>query len=132
MSSRVWAGIAILILAAIGYWKAYDSGYSAAVAKNQQASLDGLISLIQSSTSLINKANDASQSLSSVIAARQQADEKTTRNLRETLEATKDLRAACVYSADVLRDVRDARSRAAAAVTGGISRTVPAASGHDE
>lgn len=135
MSARISFIVAGLLAGVLGIWRllayveqsGYDRGFAAARNACQQADLTRLQAVIDSTQSLTQAANVASQKLGQTISARQQADDKTTREIRYALAATAGSRAGCVFDAGVMRQLDAARQRATAAAAGGLGNAVPAA-----
>ena len=81
--------------------------------------------MLDTTASLTAAANTASQALGQTISARQQADAKTTREIRNVLNSTASQRAGCLFDADSMRQLDAARERAATAATSGVRSPVP-------
>lgn len=138
MINRIVIGICALVVLCIalavswllGSSTAYDLGYAegkAAAAKEcQQAQLDALEGVIDSTKGLIADANNASQELGKTISARRQADAQTTKEIRHALATTAPERAGCVFDAGVMQQLDNARSRAAEAAASGVRAAMPA------
>ncbi|SDU82276.1 hypothetical protein [Pseudomonas sihuiensis] len=139
MINRIVIGICALVVLCIalavswllGSSTAYDLGYAegkaAAAEACQQAQLDALEGVIDSTKGLIADANAASQELGKTISARRQADAQTTKEIRHALATTAPQRAGCVFDAGVMQQLDDARRRAAEAAAGGVRTSMPAA-----
>lgn len=139
MANRIAIAMAfLLVLGAVlvGAWvlaskTAYNLGYAkgeAAAAKAcQQAQLDALEGVIDSTKGLIADANAASQELGKTISARRQADAQTTKEIRHALATTAPQRAGCVFDAGVMQQLDDARRRAAEAAASGVRTPMPVA-----
>jgi len=123
--------IALVVTWFLGSSSAYDLGYAegqaAAAQRCQQAQLDALNGVIASTKHLTAAANAASQALGQTISARQQADARTTKEIRDALATTASQRADCVFDAGVMQQLNAAHHRAAQAASGGISRELPTA-----
>lgn len=124
-------GIALAVSWLLGSSTAYDLGYAegkaAAVLQCQQAQLDALQAVIDSTQGLTAAANTASQELGKTISARKLADAQTTKEIRHALAITAPERAGCVFDAGVMQQLDAARSRAAEAAASGVRQAVPAA-----
>jgi len=129
--AMVALGIALAVSWLLGSSTAYDLGYAegkAAAAKEcQQAQLDALEGVIDSTKGLIADANTASQELGKTISARRQADAQTTKEIHHALATTASERAGCVFDAGVMQQLDNARSRAAEAAASGVRAAMPAA-----
>ncbi len=123
--------IALVVTWFLGSSSAYDLGHAegqaAAAQQCQQAQLSALQQVIDSTHGLTAAANAASQALGQTISARQQADARTTKEIRDALATTAPQRADCVFDAGVMQQLDAARHRAAQAAAGGIGRELPAA-----
>ncbi|MBO1548749.1 hypothetical protein [Yersinia pseudotuberculosis] len=91
----------------------YDQGVATATLTcqigNNQRSEQALNHLITQSQRLTDQANLASLALSKQVAARQQADEQTTKELRYALRQTATQRSHCVFAPDILQQLDTAR-----------------------
>ncbi|HDU4846517.1 hypothetical protein ACYCAO_14600 [Klebsiella pneumoniae] len=94
---------------------------------------DALNQFIEGAKQLTAEANKASNVLAAQVAARQTADEQSTREIKDALKKTASQRVMCVFDDDVMRLLREARQRAATAAADGLSggddRKVPAPGG---
>lgn len=113
----------------LGSSTGYQLGFAEGQAKSQSschsAQLQELHAVLATTASLTAAANTASQALGQTISARQQADAKTTREIRNALNSTASQRAGCLFDADSMRQLDAARERAATAASGGIGGPVP-------
>lgn len=126
-SALVALCIALAATWLLGSSTGYDLGHAAAVQQCQQAQLGAVQQVIDSTKGLTAAANAASQALGQTISARQQADARTTKEIRDALATTAPQRADCVFDAGVMQQLDAARHRAAQAAAGGIGRELPAA-----
>lgn len=94
---------------------------------------DALRKFIDGAKLLTAEANKAGNALAAQVAARQAADQQSTREIKDALKKTASQRVMCVFDDDVMRLLREARQRAATAaadgVSGGDDRKVPAPGG---
>lgn len=135
MSGRILLAIGAVLAALLGAWRllayveqaGYDRGHAAASNECHQADLANLQAVIASTRGLTEAAHAASQQLGQTISARQQADAKTTREIRDALAITAGSRAGCVFDAGVMQQLAAARDRAAAAAAGGLRGAMPGA-----
>ena len=113
----------------LGSSTGYQLGFAEGQAKSQSschsAQLQELHAVLDTTASLTAAANTASQALGQTISARQQADAKTTREIRNALNSTASQRAGCLFDADSMRQLAAARERAATSAAGGIGEPVP-------
>lgn len=130
LSALAGLGIALAVTWLLAASTAYDLGYAegkaAAAEACQQAQLDALEGVIDSTKGLIADANNASQELGKTISARRQADAQTTKEIRHALATTAPERAGCVFDAGVMQQLDNARSRAAEAAASGVRAAMPA------
>lgn len=133
-----------LLLVAMGVgtlWLIWHQGYErgagdvrleVANQKTREAG-DALQKFIDGARQLTAEANKASNALAAQVAARQTADEQSTRELKDALKKTASQRVMCVFDDGVMQLLREARQRAATAAADGISggddRKVPASGG---
>ncbi|HCQ7476715.1 hypothetical protein [Klebsiella michiganensis] len=133
-----------LLLVAMGVgtlWLIWHQGYErgagdvrleVANQRTQEAG-DALQKFIDGARQLTAEANKASNALAAQVAARQTADEQSTRELKDALKKTASQRVMCVFDDGVMQLLREARQRAATAAADGISggddRKVPASGG---
>lgn len=126
-------GIALLALllalagAALGYWRGHAAGALAAEAKHNANAVQGMTQLLESHSALIKQTGAASAALRRAVAAREQADEAATQELKDALAITASTRADCRHDAGVMRSLEAARERAARAAAGGSDGAVPGA-----
>lgn len=96
-------------------------------------SADALQQFINGARLLTAEANRASNALAAQVAARQTADEQSTREIKDALKKTASQRVMCVFDDGVMQLLREARQRAATAAADGLSggddRKVPAPGG---
>ena len=94
-------------------------------ADQDKQTVKDLTGLIDSHKGLIAQANTASQGMRAALSLRATHDAQTTKEFQDALLATADSRAGCVFSADVMRGLEGARTRAAQAAAGGIQGALP-------
>lgn len=132
----MWGG---LILGT--FWFIWHQGYErgagdvrleVALQKTREAG-DALQKFIDGAKLLTAEANKAGNALAAQVAARQAADQQSTREIKDALKKTASQRVMCVFDDDVMRLLREARQRAATAAADGLSggddRKVPAPGG---
>lgn len=131
-SLGVIGAIGALALAGAGFYGAdrlldrmNEAGYQrgladgrAACHETDLARLREVVAGIETQTAGAQK---ASRELERAVAARREADRKSTGELRDVLAKTAPLRAACVLPDDVMRQLAEARAAAARAAATGIS-----------
>ena len=125
--------LAALVLAlstgGIGYWHGTSAGQASAKAAQDAQAVTDLTEIITAHKGLIKEAGAASGRIRKAVAARELADNKTTKEVSDELTATSDSRAGCVFPAGVMRGLAEARERSAQAAASGIGSPVPAARG---
>ena len=138
MTLNKWSILGGLIGLALAVWYIRDDAYNEGLAaarlecsegRTQQAA-DALNQFIAGARQLTTEANKASNALAAQVAARQTADEQSTRELKDALKKTASQRVKCVFDDGVMQLLREARERAATAAADGLSggddREVPA------
>ncbi|AFJ01994.1 hypothetical protein Q7C_825 [Methylophaga frappieri] len=109
-------------------WYCYRTGLEhgrlEVTAQTDKQTIASLNELMSNHREMIESANTASNRILTLTSQRQAYDEITTKTLQEVLDETAALRAACVYDADVMRQLEDARQRAAAAAASGFDGAV--------
>lgn len=108
-----------------GQWLGQQTGKKLERGEVAEQQVRDLGALIDSHTRLITEAADASTALRQSIARRHAADAKSTEEFKRALAADADLRADCVFSADVMRQLSEARARAIEAAASGVGGAVP-------
>lgn len=135
MTTRIFLALGAVLAVLLGAWRllayveqaGYDRGQADARQTCQQTNLASLQAVIASTQGLTQAAHAASQQLGQTIDARQIADAKTTREIRDALATTASSRAGCVFDAGVMQQLAAARDRAAAAASGGLRGAMPGA-----
>lgn len=119
----------VLVLGAgtAGYWSGTRAGIASAKATQDAQAVTDLTEIITAHKGLIKEAGAASGRIRKAVAARELADNKTTKEVSDELTATSDSRAGCVFPAGVMRGLAEARERSAQAAASGIGSSVPAA-----
>lgn len=128
--AKLIAGYLLRAALVLGFvWFVWDQAYQrgandvrleVANQKTQQAG-DALNQFIDGANQLTAQANQASTLLAQQINARQQADEKSTEAIRETLKKNAASRVNCVFDAVVMQELAGARERAAASASSGLA-----------
>lgn len=108
-----------------GYWRGDVDGNARAVAKQDAKSVTDLRNLIDSHKNLIDAAGQASRGMRLAVARRQSADAQSTKEIQDALSQTAGDRAGCLFPADSMRQLAEARARAAEAAAGGIRGALP-------
>lgn len=94
---------------------------------NAQALAD-MGQMLESHKSLVAAAGQASKAMRAALAQRAAHDAQTTKEFQHALASTAASRAGCVFPADVMRQLSEARDRAAQAATSGVRSALPDAS----
>ena len=103
-------------------------GAAKEVARQDQQAVKALSALIDSHQALIGEAATASKNMRAALSLRASQDAKTNKDFKNALLATADSRAGCVFPAGVMRQLSDARERAAQAAASGIHHPLPGSS----
>jgi len=111
-----------------GYWYGHDQGVLAESARRDGRAVKDLGALIESHKGLIRQAAAASKAMRTAVARRAAQDAQSTQEIRDALTATAASRDGCVFPAGVMRQLADARERAAQAAAGGVRGALPGAS----
>lgn len=117
--------LGLLIGLAAGFFGGKYQGALATSAARDATVVQDLTHLIDSHKSLVGAANAASKAMRTALSVRAASDAKSTQELRDALAA--DPRPDCDLDAGVMRQLADARERAAQAAAGGIRGALPAA-----
>lgn len=129
----VWAALALLAGLGIGgltgtlYGR--HTGAEEQLGRAARSQVEDLTALIDSQKGLVKAANDAGAAMRRAIDRRAAADAQSTKELRDALSETADSRVDCVFGPDVMRQLAEARDRAAQAAAGGLLGALPAARG---
>lgn len=116
---------ALITGAAGGYWMGRDHGALEVQAATDSQTVASFTSLLEQHAQQVREANAASERLNRLIAQRQTHNDSTTQTLKEVLHETAALRADCRFDDRVMRELTDARNRAAKAAASGLDGTVP-------
>lgn len=114
-----------LTTAAGGYWQGQRDGQAVSAARQDAQTVQDLSAQLTAHADLIEQSGAASRRLRQSLAQREQADQQTTKELRNALATTADSRTGCVFPAGVMRGLADAQARAAQAAASGIGRALP-------
>ena len=109
----------------------YARGAGNERAKQNAQSVVALTNIIEASNNLIVESNSASQSMRLALTLRATHDTKTTREIKNALAKNAGSRVDCRFDDGVMRNLAEARSRAAAVAASGVRNTVsgPGATG---
>ncbi len=135
MTAKIKAALFALAVAAlaVGFMalRAYYIGVGEAQEKARQdaQTVQALSSLIDSHAGLIQAANLASMGMTDAMNARRQADDHSTRSFKNALQKTAGNRSGCLFDADSLRYLDEARARAAGAAASGLRGAAPTPAG---
>ncbi|MCZ3467586.1 hypothetical protein LRS20_01530 [Klebsiella pneumoniae] len=111
------------------FWFIWHQGYERGAGdvrlevanQNTREAGDALQKFIDGAKLLTAEANKAGNALAAQVAARQAADQQSTREIKDALKKTASQRVMCVFDDDVMRLLREARQRAATAAADGLS-----------
>lgn len=130
MSTSAWLlALVVTGLACASGGVVYGHAEGAADTKASQdaQSVVDLTKVIDSHKGLIKEAAQASTAMRRAVAQRQNADAKTTQEFAHALSLSAADRAGCLFDADSMRRLSEARDRAADAASGGLRGAVPRA-----
>lgn len=121
-------GLLLSVATGIGGY-AYGTSQGKAIEKGRQdaQTVEALTDQITAHTDLVKRSNDASRRLRSAVLLREQVNKQSTEELSNELTATADSRAGCVFPPSVMRNLAEARDRAAQAAASGIGGSLPGA-----
>ena len=119
-----------------GHATGYDSGHAQGIkdgkaqqiARANAQALAEMSQMLESHKSLVAAAGQASKAMRTALAQRAAHDAQTTKEFQHALASTAASRAGCVFPADVMRQLSEARDRAAQAATSGVRSALPDAS----
>ena len=96
--------------------------------KNQDAeTVAQLKATLTANADLVKRSTEASQAMRTATARLQLAQSQNLKGIRDELQSTAADRAGCVFPAGVMRNLNDARDRAAEAAASGIRQPLPSA-----
>ena len=122
------AGLVLSVAAGIGgYVYGLNQGKAAEKGRQDAETVQSLTQQIKDHADLVKQSKAVSRDLRRAVSLREQADQKSSKELSHELNATADSRAGCVFPAGVMRNLAAARDRAAEAASSGIGRAVPLA-----
>ena len=124
--SRVTLLLCAVVLALggwlLGDWRGYRRGVAAGELRSQAAhdskAVGDLTNLITSGRALVTEANKASSQLRVDTAKRRQVDQQFLKGFDDALLKTADGRSGCVFEPSLMRQLGDAKQRAADAAAG--------------
>lgn len=111
-----------------GFFFGVADGRQRQAGEQAAQTVQALMDVIDAHKGLVAEANAAGRAMRQALAARAQADLKSTRELKDALTRTAGSRVGCMFDDGVMRQLESARDRAAAAAAGGIRPALPAAS----
>ena len=124
----VLGGVLLSLATGIGGY-AYGTSQGKAIEKGRQdaETVQALTDQIGAHNDLVKRSNDASRRLRNAVTLREQANQQSSQELSNELTTTADSRAGCVFPSSVMRNLSEARDRAAKAAASGIGGAVPGA-----
>ena len=116
-----------------GHATGYDSGHDEGIkdgkaqqlAQTNAQALASISQMLESHKSLVAAAGQASKAMRAALAQRAAHDAQTTQEFRHALTSSAASRAGCVFPADVMQQLTQARDRAAQAATSGVRSALP-------
>ena len=122
------AGLLLAVATGIaGYGYGIDQGKALEKGRQDAAALKTLTDQVNAHADLVKRSSAASRALRAAMAEQERTNTATTRELNHELTQPADSRAGCVFPAGVMRNLADARNRAAEAAAGGIRHPLPGA-----
>ena len=122
------AGLLVAIAAGVGgYGYGLDQGKALEKGRQDADSLKTVTDQITAHGDLVKQSGVASRNLRLAVAAREKVNDTTSKELGDALTTTADSRVGCVFPARVMRNLSEARDRAAEAAASGVLGPVPAA-----
>ena len=122
------AGLVLAVATGIaGYGYGIDQGKALEKGRQDASALKTLTDQVNAHADLVKRSGAASRALRAAVAEQERTNTATTRELNHELTQTADSRAGCVFPAGVMRNLADARNRAAEAAAGGIRHPLPGA-----
>ena len=127
--SAIALGFVLAVIAAGvgGYGFGHTEGKAAQVAHYNANAVKQLGDQLTAHDDLVKRSTVANQALRATIHLRKKANQQTSEVLTHELNSTADSRAGCVFPAGVMRNLADARDRAAEAAASGIRQPLPPA-----
>lgn len=121
-------GLLVAVAAGIGgYGYGLDQGKALEKGRQDAEALQTITGQIAAHVDLVKQSGVASRSLRLALAAREKANDTTSKEMSDALTTTADSRVGCVFPARVMRNLSEARDRAAEAAASGIHGALPAA-----
>ena len=122
------AGLVLAVATGIaGYGYGIDQGKALEKGRQDASALKMLTDQVTAHADLVKRSSAASRALRAAMAEQERTNTATTRELNHELTQTADSRAGCVFPAGVMRNLADARDRAAEAAASGIRQPLPSA-----
>lgn len=129
----LFAALAFVASLATAYYIGYIKGQYQAEGTHNELQLEQLRAIISTTYNLTAKAQKNSSDLEKVIAKADEANQKSTREIKNALKATHDIRVSCVFPDSVMQQLESARTRAASAARASeINDLLPTASGSNK
>lgn len=121
-------GLLVAIAAGIGgYGYGLDQGKALEKGRQDGAALKTITDQVAEHADLVKQSGIASRNLRQAVAAREKVNDTTSKEMSDELTTTADSRVGCVFPARVMRNLSEARDRAAEAAASGIHGALPAA-----
>lgn len=129
----LFAALAFVASLATTYYIGYIKGQYQAEGTHNELQLEQLRAIISTTYNLTAKAQKSSSDLEKVIAKADEANQKSTREIKNALKATYDIRVSCVFPDSVMQQLESARTRAASAASASeINDLLPTARGSNK
>lgn len=108
-----------------GYAYGVDQGKTIEKGRQDAVAVEAFTEQIDAHNDLVKRSNEASRRLRHAVSLREQVNKKSSEELSNELTATADSRAGCVFPSGVMRNLAEARDRAAQAAATGLGGTLP-------
>ena len=120
------AGLLVAIAAGVGgYGYGIDQGKALEKGRQDGQALAAITTQINAHADLVKRSGAASKGMRAAVAQLETANPQPTTEIADALTTTADSRAGCVFPADVMRGLDEARARAAKAAASGVRGALP-------
>ena len=127
-ATAIVGGLLLAVAAGIGgYGYGLDQGKALEKGRQDAKALETITDQINAHADLVKRSGAASRGMRVAVAQLERANTQTTTEMADALTTTAPDRADCVFPAGVMRNLADARTRAAEAAAGGIRHPLPGA-----
>jgi uncharacterized protein HemX len=122
----VLGGVLLSLATGIGgYVYGNQQGKAIEKGRHDAAAVEAFTEQINAHNDLVKRSNDASRRLRHAVSLRERVNKQSSEELSNELTATADSRTGCVFPSGVMRNLAEARDRAAQAAATGLGGTLP-------